>query len=164
MSTHQRCASVPRRTPILLNPQTLLRASIFLCKWQLTAPRHGGRGGGRIEAQAAPLASGDGSDGWRVQEALVRATARSRAWSRSRVAVEAAWAARSCRGRERGVRGQGGGSGHDAPLHSWPPWAARAARTGFTRSKGLHACSHASPRELREQLSRVRTKIMKKRM
>ena len=55
---------MPRRTPILPNPQTLLRASIFLCKWQLKAPRHGGRGGGRIKAQAARLPLCGGGGGW----------------------------------------------------------------------------------------------------
>jgi hypothetical protein len=65
MSTYQRWVSMPRRTPILPNPRTLLRASVFLCKWQLKAPRHGGRGGGRIEAQAARLPSGSGCDGRR---------------------------------------------------------------------------------------------------
>ena len=85
---------------------------------------HGGREGGQIKAQAAPLALGDGSDGWRVQEALVRATARSRAWSRSKVAAEAVTAARSCS--RRSVDSLGGGCGHGVPLHSCPPWAARA--------------------------------------
>ena len=151
MSTYQRCASMPRRTPILPNPQTLLRASVFLCKWQLKAPRHGGRGGGRIKAQAARLPSYSGCDGRRRREALSRAMGRSRARSRSRVVVEAVTAARSCS--RRSVGSLGGGCGHGVPLHSCPPWAARAARASFRHSERLPARAHASPRELREQLS-----------
>ena len=151
MSTYQRCASMPRRTPILPNPQTLLRASIFLCKWQLKAPRHGGRGGGRIKAQAARLPWCGGGGGCRTREARSGATARPRARSRSRVAVEALTAARSCS--RRSVGSLGGGCGHGHPLHSCPPWAARAAWTRFRLSERLSARAHASPRELREQLS-----------
>ena len=66
----------PRRTPILPNPRTLLRASVSLCKWQLKAPRHGGRKGGRIKALAAPLPSCGGGGGWRTREARSGATAR----------------------------------------------------------------------------------------
>ena len=131
------------------NPPPRLRC--FLCKWQLKAPRHGGRGGGRIKAQAARLPSYSGCDGRRRREALSRAMGRSRARSRSRVAVEAVTAARSCS--RRSVGSLGGGCGHGVPLHSCPPWAARAARTSFRHSERLPARAHASPHELREQLS-----------
>ena len=151
MSTYQRWVSMPRRTPILPNPRTLLRASVFLCKWQLKAPRHGGRGGGRIKAQAARLPWCGGGGGCRTREARSGATARPRARSRSRVAVEALTAARSCS--RRSVGSLGGGCGHGHPLHSCPPWAARAAWTRFRLSERLSARAHASPRELREQLS-----------
>ena len=69
----------------------------------------------------------------------------------SRVVVEAVTAVRSCS--RRSVGSLGGGCGHGVPLHSCPPWAARAARTSFRHSERLPARAHASPHELREQLS-----------